>query len=678
MEVSTMINHGGEYSSHSTAELFRSSTIYKDLTVAGTTVKNKFATATAKWFKDNVMSHLLTKVGGKYADKIRDLSTQVSDLNKELTGSDMVSPKNEESIRYESTLEMIKSTLKQHRKLGRSVSIAEALVAEMSTKMFGIDSDDSDYEKEEGTFDTDTAKQLQNLRESQKTFVMEQESLLKKFFTKVSGGLHSSKERTNQKLIMPSGKVGTPGKTYIVKMLYFVNSQPEKFGWCVHEIRRTLKDYNKRKGTYYSAPDSSEVDPKIRDRCTTSNSALYKELEMHTSDQDFAAAHRPYSYGTNGGSSSDPWPCAEGNGLRILHFFVTRLTKVACEHIEGIEADLFECPSLFGMGDPQKAVDQVNVILDEAERIDAQVGYRVILRICDVLSQRHPLFGQLHNEKLKPSAITERRNARPELFRLMNEVATILINIGDNVKHWKANQVTVDVGIRICAISAFVEPCRTKGNGMMEYTKSSTIVNQVQEASKADQKRKAENAPDGSRPICRYDGCTRPAFAHKKERGGAVHDSKMCFDHFLLGVEDSKLAKPVGVPIKGGKTMVAKRGEDKKWNYKIFNIRLKSHDKLNMVRQQTFLSQIKDEDADDLLNALRDEMEKPGGMRVYHTEVDNEGFDWNNLVPECEGLFDLPDTGSILQDDEEMKIYDIKRRKMGYEHHNELFVNERT
>ena len=47
MEVSTMINHGGEYSSHSTAELFRSSTIYKDLTVAGTTVKNKFATATA-------------------------------------------------------------------------------------------------------------------------------------------------------------------------------------------------------------------------------------------------------------------------------------------------------------------------------------------------------------------------------------------------------------------------------------------------------------------------------------------------------------------------------------------------------------------------------------------------------------------------------------------------------
>ena len=60
MEASTMINHGGEYSSHSTTELFKSSNMYKDLTVAGTTVKSKFAAATAKWFKDNVMSHLLT------------------------------------------------------------------------------------------------------------------------------------------------------------------------------------------------------------------------------------------------------------------------------------------------------------------------------------------------------------------------------------------------------------------------------------------------------------------------------------------------------------------------------------------------------------------------------------------------------------------------------------------
>ena len=99
-----------------------------------------------------------------------------------------------------------------------------------------------------------------------------------------------------------------------------------------------------------------------------------------------------------------------------------------------------ECPSLFGLGQPADAVEKVNAFLDEAERVDAQVGYRVVLRICDVLSKRHPLFAGLHSEKIKPSALTERRNARPELIRLVDEISTILLNIGDNTQHWKANQ----------------------------------------------------------------------------------------------------------------------------------------------------------------------------------------------------------------------------------------------
>ena len=107
--------------------------------------------------------------------------------------------------------------------------------------------------------------------------------------------------------------------------------------------------------------------------------------------------------------------------MRILHFFVTRLIKVDCEHVENIEADLLSCPTLFGMGDPQAAVEKTNNFLDEAERVDAQVGYRVVLRTCDVLSKRHPLFASLHAKKLQPSAITERRNARPEMFRLMTD-----------------------------------------------------------------------------------------------------------------------------------------------------------------------------------------------------------------------------------------------------------------
>ena len=199
------------------------------------------------------------------------------------------------------------------------------------------------------------ATELQTLKTTRTALMKEQEKNIKDFYTKVSGGMYIADEKgaTTQKLVMPTGKVGASGKMYIAKMLYFCESQPQKFGWCLHEIiRRTLKDYNKRKGTYYCASDSSEVDEKIRERFITSNTALYKEFQVQVPAADFAAAHRTYNYGTNGGSCSDPWPCAENNGLRILHYFITRLVKVDCEHVENVEAELLSCPTMFGMGDP--------------------------------------------------------------------------------------------------------------------------------------------------------------------------------------------------------------------------------------------------------------------------------------------------------------------------------------
>ena len=678
-KVTSMLRHGGEYSETTNANLFRDSNVYKDLTVGGATVKRAFASATARWFKLSVMNQLVTKVGEKYADKIRELSTQVSNLNKELTGSDVASPTNAEQLRYDGTKEMIMTTLKTHRKMEKKITVIDSMIKKKSEEIFGINMEDStddeadDEEGISGEYNITIAKEVETLKIARKNLVREQQALAKDFYVKVSGGLYNADEKGSaQKLVMPTGKVGTSGKMYIAKMLHFLNSQPQKYGWILHEARRILKDFNKRKGTHYNALSENEIDEKLRERFKTCNNALYREFEVHSTGGDFAAAHRPYNYGTNGGSSSDQWVCAEGNGLRILHWFVTRLIKVDCEHIEGIEADLFECPSLFGTGDPRKAVDAVNVMLDEADRVGAQVNYRVILRICDVLSKRHNLFGQLHSDKLKPSAITERRNALPEMFHLMTEVAAILINIGDNEAHWKANQVKVDVSIRACTISVFVEPCRTPGRGIAS-------VNKVEEVMQiADKKRKAEPANDGSRPTCRYDGCTRAAFAHKKERGGELHASKMCFDHFLLGVEDSKLPKPIGVPIKGGKTLVAKRGEDKKWEYKIFNVQLRCHDKLNVLRRNTFLTQIKDEDAEDLLRALRNEMDSHDGMKVYHTEVETEGFNWDDITAEYEGSFELPAANSVMDDAEEIKLFDVKRQRINNEYQNTLFVNERN
>ena len=407
LKVSALLMHTGEYSEGTNTKLFQKSDVCKDLTVGGTTVKAKFASATARWFKKNVMNHLVSKISDKHADKMRELANQVTDLNKELTGSDLLAPKNEEEVRYHELLNVMTLSLKEHRRHDRHVAKVQGLIEEKSKAMFG---DDSDSEAEaEGEYSLDVATEVKSLKGTKKTIEGEKVTLMKVFYTRVSGGLYNADEKAGNapKLTMPSSKVGSSGKAFVAKMLYYCMSQPVKFGFCMHEIRRVLKDYNKRKGTYYVPKDNSEVDEKLRERFSRSNEALYKDFENHIPAADFSAARRAYSYGTNGGSSSDPWPCAEGNGLRILNFLITRLVKVDCEHIEGVEAGLFECPSLFGTGDPRKAVDTVSALLDEAERIDAQVDYRVILRICDVLSKRHNLFGQLHSDKLKPSAITE-------------------------------------------------------------------------------------------------------------------------------------------------------------------------------------------------------------------------------------------------------------------------------
>jgi hypothetical protein len=44
--------------------------------------------------------------------------------------------------------------------------------------------------------------------------------------------------------------------------------------------------------------------------------------------------------------------------------------------------------------------------------------------------------------------------------------------------------------------------------------------------------------------------------------------------------------------------MIAKRDEEKKWACKIFNIRLKANDDLELIRRKTFLKRIEADDAE--------------------------------------------------------------------------------
>ena len=702
-EVTLMTESNGLYADTANTAAFKESEIYKDMAVKAPTVKSKLVSSIMRWFRVNVLTKMSTKIAEKYATKIYELEASVSDMNKIMTGSDSIAPKHEEMVRYEEMEKLTLSILHKHSKLETKIGVIDKAVEKNTLKMFDglIDSDGDEVENEdddesgsdkegsstaEVTVNVKAAEQVKMLKDAKKTMESEQRRMLTKYYTRISGGLYNSDEKSApSKQNMPSGKVGSNGKTYIAKMLYFLESQPQKFGWCLHEMRRTLKDFNQRKGTHYNGKDASEVKDELRERYKTSNNALYKEFEISCSASDFAAAHRTYTYGTNGGSKSDPWPCAEGNGLRLLHFFVTRLVKVDCDHIESIEADLMECPSLFGLGQPADAVEKVNAFLDEAERVDAQVGYRVVLRICDVLSKRHPLFAGLHSEKIKPSALTERRNARPELIRLMDEISTILLNIGDNTQHWKANQVNVEVGIKTFHISKFVEANRTAGRGMQmresehqgEVSANNTSPNQAPPHTQP--KRKLENASGSTdRVPCQYEGCDRHAFSHKKEHGGKVHASKMYFDHFLTAVEDSKQPKPVGIPVKGGKTMIAKRDEEKKWAYKIFNIRLKANDDLELIRRKTFLKRIEADDAKGLLQELHEHFKREeSNVRINNLNLGRQFEDrFEQFEPESCGTFELPGLGDCCF--ETIPIFDVKRQRLGQSFPKfSLYSNER-
>ena len=136
LKVSKLLMHKGEYSEDTNAQLFKKSDVYKDLTVGGTTVKAKFAVAVARWFKKNVMNHLVSRVSDKYADKVRELATQVTDLNKELTGSDMLAPKNEEEVRCHESLDLMSLTLKKTRKMDRNIVAINKMIDEKSKAMF--------------------------------------------------------------------------------------------------------------------------------------------------------------------------------------------------------------------------------------------------------------------------------------------------------------------------------------------------------------------------------------------------------------------------------------------------------------------------------------------------------------------------------------------------------------
>ena len=107
--------------------------------------------------------------------------------------------------------------------------------------------------------------------------------------------------------------------------------------------------------------------------------------------------------------------------------------------------------------------------------------------------------------------------------------------------------------------------------------------------------------------------------------------------------------------------MISKRDDDKKWQYKVFNVQM--NNEVTRLRQETFLKAIAKEDAEELLQQLHAELEKgSSSTTIYNTntsdEVGNE-VKWDMFTEDSAGVFELPATEDVIQ------IFDIKRQKLG-------------
>jgi hypothetical protein len=117
------------------------------------------------------------------------------------------------------------------------------------------------------------------------------------------------------------------------------------------------------------------------------------------------------------------------------------------------------------------------------------------------------------------------------------------------------------------------------------------------------------------------------AFRHRKDRGGHIHESGLCFECFVDAVRDGKKDKPTGVQLKGGKKMVLKRGEDMKWSFKILAVKI---------------SEDTEEPIQRMLEQGRAE-EKGEEERVFRMFAQQIKRNEQEAVVESEGMFDLSD-----------------------------------
>ena len=658
-QVLSMGEKKGKYSSAKFLTFVRENKAHKEMRTMHGVNKQQIMQAICRDVNKELVKPMLKEVVSMYAEHVTELTQEIKRLNNEISGSDESAPKNEAEERYTSDIIQLTEHAAKVEKLDLLLKKCEKMAEKQNEKIFGS-FEDIDDDDESSAFDSDAMATLKTIKDHGKSIEKQIEDAKHVLYTQASNGLHnkSIKSGTNDKApAFPKGIADMKKKELIARLKLYLEFRPDNFAYILPEARRSMDDLNRKNGVHFDPGTWDEQDEKMREEFKKQNDRLFKMFELNLPQKSFTAAQAQYTFGLSG-LVKTKGKCERGDGLRVLHYFLSTLSKVTTAEIDEVETDLQCLPMKFGVGGVKQimqAVIEAEELLERGDEMECVVQYKTVTQICQVLTKKNPLFVRLHQEYLKAPVMAERRNSIADLRRLMGDIKEVCEQIcggaGDDTRTVKVNMtlrkfdcecVSSDSENRKRNFEQAKNYEQTASKDKQSYDQSvekrkwggsgTEFVDYQANVAQKEEKKRVQfgvNAMQDS-PECKGDKCSAKAFRHKKERGGQVHESGMCFDCFVEAVRDGKKEKPDGVKLKGGKKMIMKRGEDMKWNFKILSI------------------QMEENDGGPIQKMLKRNRAEEGGEeeRIFHTFIQNQGVvrkSTRNMVIESEGTFDLAD-----------------------------------
>jgi hypothetical protein len=369
----------------------------------------------------NMIGPLLGDVRAIYIEHIEDQKQEIQRLNKELTGTEETAPLNAAEVKHTQDTNTLEKHYRKIEKLGKQRGRCQRRIEAANEELFTEESSSSENETERDAED-DKAKmdRLKMLKDHAKGIDSDIENLRQNMYAQVSKTYNkTAKVAAADKMKFPKGISKLKKKRFIIQVKQYLEERPEHFCAILPEARRAMDDLSKRTGVHYSPSTWDEVGEEMRDEFKVQNENLYNLFKANCNPQEFTVSRTQYTFGLSG-LEKTMGKCEEGDGVRVLHYWLSHLSKVSNTMIEEVETDINCLPIIFGLGGTTKIIEAVATaeeLIEKGEELDCVAQYKTVLQICNVLVKKNTLFLSLQEKYIRPKVVAERRNALVDLGR---------------------------------------------------------------------------------------------------------------------------------------------------------------------------------------------------------------------------------------------------------------------